>query len=204
MAAGGGPGTIVRVGPLVAPDGVDVGIDDGPTAMTVRLVARTDLDGIASGRFSRPSAAVRVDLDGEPTYLRFSATQFAMPVIAGPGLDFDFRPAPNLHSTPSSGCSSPGPPAPRACRPASRPRWPCSAPTLDPLLRRWGDAMRAGRPRRPMSDNPLTSHLSYWSDNGAAYWYRTEPGRTNGGSVANAVESLREAGIPIGAVELDS
>ena len=79
-----------------------------------------------------------------------------------------------------------------------------SGPTLDPLLRRWGDAVRAGRPRRPVTDNPLTSHLSYWSDNGAAYWYRTEPGRTNGGSVADAVESLREAGIPIGAVELDS
>ena len=235
MAAGGGPGTIVRVGPLVAPDGVDVEIDDGPTTMTVRLVARTDLDGIASGRFSRPSAAVRIELDGEPTYLGFSATQFAMPVIAGPGLDFDFRPAPNLHSPPVLGvliARTAG--AVVLLAPLDHPHeqviavadgglswgWhgdlegvPAgfsttlgvfSGPTLDPLLRRWGDAVRAGRPRRPVTDNPLTSHLSYWSDNGAAYWYRTEPGRTNGGSVADAVESLREAGIPIGAVELDS
>ena len=72
MAAGGGPGTIVRVGPLVAPDGIEVGIDDGPATMTVRPVAGTDLDGIAGARSSRPSAAVRVELDGEPTYLGFS------------------------------------------------------------------------------------------------------------------------------------
>ena len=98
MVAGRRPATIVRVGPLVAPDGVDVEIDDRPTTMTLRLVARADLDGIASGRFSRPAAAVPIHLDGEPTYLGFSVTQFAMPVIAGPGLDFDFRPAPNLHS----------------------------------------------------------------------------------------------------------
>jgi hypothetical protein len=103
VAAGGGPGSIVRVGRLVAPHGVDVEIDDGPATTTVRLVARADLKGIASGRFSRPSAAVPIDFDGEPTYLGFSFTQFAMPAVAGPALDFDFRPAPNLQSPPVLG-----------------------------------------------------------------------------------------------------
>ena len=64
----------------------------------------------------------------------------------------------------------------------------------------------AGRrpPRRGRSANPITSHLSYWTDNGAAYWYRTEPGRTIGASVAEAVEALRADGVPVHAVELDS
>jgi len=59
-------------------------------------------------------------------------------------------------------------------------------------------------PRRPRCDNPITSHLSYWTDNGAAYWYRTEVGRTIGTSVAEAVEQLRADGVPVHAVELDS
>ncbi|HEU4841607.1 MAG TPA: hypothetical protein VFT09_09200, partial [Ilumatobacteraceae bacterium] len=68
----------------------------------------------------------------------------------------------------------------------------------------WADAVRAGRRRRPRDANPITSHLSYWTDNGAAYWYRTEAGRTIGTSVAEAVEGLVADGVPIRAVELDS
>jgi hypothetical protein len=72
------------------------------------------------------------------------------------------------------------------------------------LLERWGSSVRQGRPRRPRDANPITSHLSYWTDNGAAYWYRTEVGRTIGTSVAEAVEALRADGVPVHAVELDS
>jgi hypothetical protein len=72
------------------------------------------------------------------------------------------------------------------------------------MLREWGRAVRGSRPRRRTGSNPITSHLSYWTDNGAAYWYRTESGRTNGGSVAEAVESIRSSGVPVCAVELDS
>ena len=57
---------------------------------------------------------------------------------------------------------------------------------------------------RSRDANPIVSHLSYWTDNGAAYWYRTEAGRTIGASVAEAVEALRADGVPIRAVELDS
>ena len=56
----------------------------------------------------------------------------------------------------------------------------------------------------PGAANPITSHLSYWTDNGAAYWYRTEAGRTIGASVAEAVAALVADGVPIRAVELDS
>ena len=37
--------------------------------------------------------------------------------------------------------------------------------------------------------DPTSTQLSYWTDNGAAYWYRTEPGRTIGASVIDAVDA---------------
>ena len=56
---------------------------------------------------------------------------------------------------------------------------------------------------RPV-DNPLSTHLSYWTDNGAAYWYRTEPGHTIADSVVAVVEHLRADRVPVRAIELDS
>jgi Raffinose synthase or seed imbibition protein Sip1 len=56
---------------------------------------------------------------------------------------------------------------------------------------------------RPAS-NPLSTHISYWTDNGAAYWYRTELQRTISESVVDVVETLRAEGVPVRAVELDS
>ncbi|MGA9277239.1 hypothetical protein, partial [Ilumatobacter sp.] len=52
--------------------------------------------------------------------------------------------------------------------------------------------------------NPLSTHLSYWTDNGAAYWYRTEADRTIAESVVEVVDRLRADDVPIRAVELDS
>jgi hypothetical protein len=74
------------------------------------------------------------------------------------------------------------------------------------VLERWARDLGGGTAprRRSLGANPLTSHLSYWTDNGAAYWYRTEPGRTIGASVAEVVRRLRDEGVPVHAVELDS
>jgi len=72
------------------------------------------------------------------------------------------------------------------------------------LLERWGKEVRSERAHAPGRDNPINSHLSYWTDNGAAYWYRTEAHRTIGTSVAEAVERLRSDGVPVHGVELDS
>jgi len=51
----------------------------------------------------------------------------------------------------------------------------------------------------------LGSHLSYWTDNGAAYWYRTEPGL---GDVTKTLvakaEELRRDAIPTRVFQLDS
>jgi hypothetical protein len=73
-------------------------------------------------------------------------------------------------------------------------------------LDRWGSVLleRAGTVRPGRWADALASRPSYWTDNGAAYWYRTEPGHDAAGSVVAAVQDLRERGVPIGTVQLDS
>lgn len=51
----------------------------------------------------------------------------------------------------------------------------------------------------------LGARLSYWTDNGAAYWYRTEPGL--GGVVPTLVakaDEMRRDGVPFDVFQLDS
>jgi hypothetical protein len=70
----------------------------------------------------------------------------------------------------------------------------------------WGSLVlgRAGTVRPGRWPDALGSMPSYWTDNGAAYWYRTEPGLDPAGSIVAAVEDLRSSGVPIGSVQLDS
>lgn len=75
-------------------------------------------------------------------------------------------------------------------------------PSVGGLLDTWG-ALAATVPDRH-GDDPLLTHLSYWTDNGAAYWYRTEPGLDMAATLEQKVSELDELGIPIGTVELDS
>ena len=63
---------------------------------------------------------------------------------------------------------------------------------------------RAGTVRPGRWPDALGSRPSYWTDNGAAYWYRTEPGHDVAGSIVAAVDELRSRGVPLGAVQLDS
>ncbi|MEM9035051.1 MAG: hypothetical protein AAGA99_05195 [Actinomycetota bacterium] len=74
------------------------------------------------------------------------------------------------------------------------------------VLTRWGAELQeaAGTRRLGRADSPLTEQLSYWTDNGAAYWYRTEPGLDLPTTLERKLDELRSAGVPIGAVELDS
>jgi hypothetical protein len=50
----------------------------------------------------------------------------------------------------------------------------------------------------------LGTHVSYWTDNGSAYWYRTEPGLDMASSIVAAVDDLAQRGIGVGTVQLDS
>jgi hypothetical protein len=64
---------------------------------------------------------------------------------------------------------------------------------------------RAGTRRPDRYADRLGAQLSYWTDNGAAYWYRSEPGRGGvTGTLTAAARSLREQEIPFGVFQLDS
>ncbi|HEX5615248.1 MAG TPA: hypothetical protein VFZ83_08850 [Acidimicrobiia bacterium] len=73
-------------------------------------------------------------------------------------------------------------------------------------LERWASLVRArhGTVRLPRDGDALARRLSYWTDNGAAYWYKTEPGLDTPATLAATVADLRERAIPVHAVQLDS
>ncbi len=50
----------------------------------------------------------------------------------------------------------------------------------------------------------LGTRVSYWTDNGSAYWYRTEGDLDAASTVVAAVDDLEARGVPVGAVQLDS
>jgi hypothetical protein len=70
----------------------------------------------------------------------------------------------------------------------------------------WGRWLqtRHGTRRPGRSADALGARLSYWTDNGAAYWYRSEPGLDVPGTLVAVAHSLREQGIPFHAFQLDS
>ena len=71
------------------------------------------------------------------------------------------------------------------------------------LLERWAGLLDIAD-RHPVDHDTLGRAVSYWTDNGAAYWYRTEPPRTVTETLTDAVSSVEQAGVPVGAVQLDS
>jgi hypothetical protein len=58
------------------------------------------------------------------------------------------------------------------------------------------------RPSRYADD--AVGRLSYWTDNGAAYYYRTEPGLDMTETLVRVAGALREQRVPFRAVQLDS
>lgn len=225
---------LLQIGSLDAPSGVRIERDGH------RVTLRTEraLRGLATGWFARPAVWAAIEMDPERAasaeYLGFAFTQFALPVVAGPALDFDFHPAHNLHSPSAVGLL--------LLRSGDRTALVAPLTNVHEQIvavhegtLRWGwhgdlDDVPAGfsttvgvyeaataelcfaawcadlrpLPFRAADGNPITSHLSYWTDNGAAYWYRTEPGQTIADSVATTVEQLHDLGVPVRAVELDS
>ena len=71
-------------------------------------------------------------------------------------------------------------------------------------LDRWGALLGARSSGERRYRDTLGRLPSYWTDNGASYWYRTEPGHTVESGLAATVADLDERGVPIGAVQLDS
>ena len=71
---------------------------------------------------------------------------------------------------------------------------------------RWARLLRAasGVAPPPRDADTLGTRVSYWTDNGSAYWYRTEPGHDAASTIVAAVDDLEARGVPVGAVQLDS
>lgn len=74
------------------------------------------------------------------------------------------------------------------------------------VIERWGAEIQAaaGTVRPGSEADPLLTHLSYWTDNGAAYWYRTEPGQDLTTTLVAKIDELDQLGLPVRSVELDS
>ncbi len=70
----------------------------------------------------------------------------------------------------------------------------------------WARLLRSasGVPAPRRDADILGTRLSYWTDNGSAYWYRTAPGLDPASTVVAAVDDLEARGLPVGAVQLDS
>ncbi len=170
---------------------------------------------------------------GEIEFLGFAFTQFALPVTAGRDLAFDFSPAPGLRS-PSALLPLVARVGERIVLLAPLDHFheqivavtddglfwgwhgdldevPAGFSTTLGIYESWSvtDALASWQADLPQTvdrvqDNLLSTHLSYWTDNGAAYWYRTESGRTIAGSVVDVTEALRADDVPVRSVELDS
>jgi len=70
----------------------------------------------------------------------------------------------------------------------------------------WGAALMAlsGKSRPANDEGPELARLGYWTDNGAAYYYKFLPGKTADATLLEVAARYREEGIPIGYVQLDS
>ena len=103
-------GTLIEVGAPDLPGEVTLARveHDGATRLTLRAAA--ELRGFATGWFAQPTVFVPLSIAADAPdaeVLGFAYTQFAMPVVAGRALAFNFSPAPNLHSPPPNGCLDP-------------------------------------------------------------------------------------------------
>jgi hypothetical protein len=80
-----------------------------------------------------------------------------------------------------------------------------AAPGTRCALEAWAGFLktRFGTRRPSRYADAALAKLSYWTDNGAAYWYRTHAGLDMSETLERAVASV-ETAAPVGAVELDS
>ena len=74
------------------------------------------------------------------------------------------------------------------------------------LLEEWGALLqrRAGTRRRGRYDDALVGGLSYWTDNGSVYYYRTAPGSDYTETLGRKLDELAGEGIPARSLQLDS
>lgn len=73
-------------------------------------------------------------------------------------------------------------------------------------ISRYGAMLRERHGAAPLGRyaDPAVAALSYWTDNGATYYYRPAPGLDIRETIFTAVRTLEAQGLPIAAVQLDS
>ena len=73
-------------------------------------------------------------------------------------------------------------------------------------VERWGEIMRGdrGRPRVSRYADLGLSHMGYWTDNGAAYYYRTAPGMNEEETLLAVRQDAIAEGIPYSYFQLNS
>jgi hypothetical protein len=71
---------------------------------------------------------------------------------------------------------------------------------------RFGRTVRArhGTQRAGRAQDPAVRGISYWTDNGAHYYYRSEEGIDYPTTLERALDALERDGLPVHAVQLDS
>ena len=81
-----------------------------------------------------------------------------------------------------------------------------AAPTPRAALDEWAGLLRrrAGTVRPSRYADPGLARLSYWTDNGATYYYRTAPGLDYAATLERAVADCEARGLPIELVQIDS
>lgn len=73
-------------------------------------------------------------------------------------------------------------------------------------VRAWGRILTrlSGRSLPSPESEPLLADLGYWTDNGAAYYYRFDPQKGYAGSLLDACASLRDKSVPVRYLQVDS
>lgn len=73
-------------------------------------------------------------------------------------------------------------------------------------IKSWGDELLKVNGKEPVEKDStfFLKHLGYWTDNGAYYYYRTEPGANYETTLLELGEYLEEEKIPVRLLQLDS
>ena len=70
----------------------------------------------------------------------------------------------------------------------------------------WGTQLLklGGKSRSAQDSDRTANYLGYWTDNGAFYYYNTEPGKNYETTMLDVVQHLKSERIPVGYLQLDS
>jgi hypothetical protein len=216
------------------PDGVAAQVDERDGIQVLRLRAERDLDGLATGTFDKPAVAWRFDPSArelDATAFGYQYCEFALPTFSDAGMARWFllphRPSvvlPLWLTAPDGRTVLLGPLDnfhEQIISVADGLAWgwhgdldrvPAGFATelavvegdgARECLERWAALLPRVEGRSRYADVSLRTP-TYWTDNGAAYWYKTEPGHDTPGTLEATVDDLRTRNIPVGAVQLDS